>query len=411
MIDSLTGFYDRHFLEQHLVTELSRSQRHGYPLNLLLLDLSNFKEINREYGEAAGNAVLKEFSDRLRRSVRSSDVAFRTGPDEFLILLPESSSARVPHVLARLSGVEADHRGQKIPVRFSAGWTAYQADEPSEQILERLAQELANDKRTGRSEEAVRRAESELRQAQNIEALARVAGKLAHDFNNLLNLIKGYSEMALDLLEQSDPLRECLEQIHQANERANSLTRQLLVFTRKQAAGPELLDLNGLLAGMQPMLERLMGEHISLEVRSSPVLGRVSADRGQIEQLVLNLAVNACDNMTQGGRLIIETADVELDETYAGWHPGSRPGSYVMLALRDTGAGTDAETLAHIFEPFSATRERGKGLLLTAAYGIVKQSGGYIWADSEAGRGTVFRIYLPRAEQAVSNLARLSQQR
>ena len=230
----------------------------------------------------------------------------------------------------------------------------------------------------------------------------RLAGKVAHDFNHLLGLIKGYSELALDQIGPSDPLREYIEQIQQANERANSLARQLLAF-RRHVRTLELLDLNSLSAGMETMLRRLVGDQIEMVIKPGEALGRVKGDRGQIEQVVLNLTLNARDSMPQGGKLTFETANIELDEDYAQRHPGARPGSYVMLAARDSGLGMDAETLAHIFEPFFLTKEKGKGagLCLAAVYGAVKQTGGYIWADSELGRGTTFTIYLPRADKTV----------
>lgn len=403
LLDPLTGLYNRQFLEQHLASEVARSQRHAYPLNVLMLDLNNFKQVNEQYGPPAGDLVLKEFTDRLKKSLRSSDLSVRMGGDEFLVLLPESSPEWVPHMLARLMGLEVDFCGQKIPVPFAAGWTTYQPREQPEQLLERVQQEVLADKRSGRAEEAIRKAQTEIRQMQNIEALGRLAGKVAHDFNNLLSLVKGYSELALDRLGLSDPLREYIEQIHQANERANSLTRQLLAFTRKSAPVPEVLNLNTVVAQMETTLRRLIGETIELVIKPGQPLGRVKGERGQIEQAILNLAVNARENMPQGGTFTVETGNVELDEAYAHWHPGARPGSYVMLTARDTGVGMDAETLAHIFEPFFLAKEKGKGsgLGLAAVYGIVKQSGGYVWVDSEPNQGSTFAIYLPRVEKTV----------
>lgn len=399
MLDPLTGLYNRQFLEQHLAGELARSQRHGYALNVLSLDVDNVKEINQHLGENAGDLVLKEFADRLTKTIRSSDLAVRMGGDEFLVLLPESSPERMPHLLARLSGLEVDFGEQKIPVTFSAGWATYEPGQQPNQVLERAHQELIADKATGRTKDAIQRAQAELRQLQNVDALKRLAGKVAHDFNGLLSLVKGYSELALDLLGQDDPLRDYIEHIHQANERANSLTRQLVAFTRTQVAGPQVLDLNTVVADMEKVLRRLMGERIELVTRPGDMLGEIKGDRGQIEQVVLNLVVNACDNMPQGGRLTLETANAELDEAYAQWHPGARPGSYVMLAATDTGVGLDAEMLTHIFEPFFLTKEKGKGLGLAAVYGIIKQSGGYIWADSKPNEGTTFTVYLPRLAQ------------
>ena len=402
MLDPVTGLYTRQFLEQHLATELARSQRHGYQMNVLMIDLNNFKQINDRYSQPTGDAVLKEFADRLKKSIRSSDLAVRMGADEFLVLFTESSLERMPHMVARLDGLEVDFDGEKIPITFAAGWAGYHSGERADQLLERVEQELLADKRTGRGKEAIQQAQAEVSQTRNIEALERLAGKVAHDFNHLLGLIKGYSELALDQIGASHPLREYIEQIQQANERANALARQLLAF-RRHAQAPELLDLNALAAGMETMLRRVIGEQIELVVKPGDALGQVKAVRGQIEQVILNLALNARDTMPEGGKLTLETANVELDEEFAQRHTGARPGSYVMLAARDSGFGMDAETLAHIFEPFFLGKEKtkGAGLGLAAVYGAVKQSDGYIWADSEPGRGTTFTIYLPHANKTV----------
>ena len=404
LLDPLTGLYNRHFLDQHLAAEMSRCDRHGYSLNVLKLDLHHFRQINTHYGPAAGDNVLKAFSDSLRKSVRNSDLSVRTGSDEFLILLPESSPERVPHILSRMSNLEVIFRNEKIPVKFAAGWTCYRSGETPQELLLRVDQEVASDKQTGRAEEAIRQAQVDLRQSQNVEAMGRLAGRVAHDFNNLLNLVKGYSELVLDSLNGTDPLRQYIEQIHEANERASSLTRQLLAFGRNQESSRETLDLNMVVAEMDAMLRRLLGDHIEMVVALGDEAGWIDGNRGQLEQIVLDLAVNARETMPQGGRLTVETRNVELDEAFAHWHPGARPGSYVMLAVLDTGSGIDAEDREHIFEPFGAPKQKGKksGLGLASVYGIVKQSGGYIWVDSEPGLGTRFTIYLPRVEQPVA---------
>ena len=243
--------------------------------------------------------------------------------------------------------------------------------------------------------------EEQLRQAQKMEAVGRLAGGIAHDFNNLLMVIQGYSDLLVERLPGADPLRRNAEQIQMASQRASSLTRQLLAFSRKQMLAPKILNVQGVVAEMEKILRRLIGEDVQLETSSAPDLGLVRADRSQIEQVILNLAVNARDAMPHGGRLTIETANVELDSSYS--HPPAvlSPGRYVMLAVTDNGCGMDAETQAHVFEPFFTTKEKGKGtgLGLATVYGVVKQSGGYVWVYSEPGRGTSFKIYLPRIEE------------
>jgi PAS domain S-box-containing protein len=242
--------------------------------------------------------------------------------------------------------------------------------------------------------------EQQLRQSQKMEAVGRLAGGIAHDFNNLLMVISGYSEFLLERLGAEPHLRGPAQEIASASERASSLTRQLLAFSRKQMLAPRIVNLNDIATENLKMLTRMIGEDIDLVLVPSPNLWPVRADAGQIEQVIMNLAVNARDAMPSGGKLTIETANVTLDDDYARLHAPLRPGDYVMVALSDTGGGMDAETQSHIFEPFFTTKgQKGTGLGLSTVYGIVKQSGGYIWVYSEVGRGTTFKIYLPRVAQ------------
>jgi len=251
-----------------------------------------------------------------------------------------------------------------------------------------------------------RRLEAELQQVHKMDAIGRLAGGVAHDFNNLLMVISAYAELMQDSLPAEHPLRQNVAEIMTASRRAADLTRQLLAFGRKQMQSLQVLDLNTVIAEASRMLPRLIGEDIQLSFVPGPDLGKVKADPGQIEQVLMNLAANARDAMPRGGKLTIETANMLLDASYRQRHSIVPPGDYVLLAVTDSGEGIDREHLSHIFEPFYTTKEAGKGtgLGLATVYGIVKQSGGFIWVYSEPGLGTTFKIYLPRMQSKINEL-------
>ncbi len=244
--------------------------------------------------------------------------------------------------------------------------------------------------------------ESQLRQSQKMEAVGRLAGGVAHDFNNMLMVIKGHTELLLNVLPPTEQIARKIQQIDRSADRAAALTRQLLAFSRMQVLQPQVISLNSVVDEMAKLLPRLIGEDIELAVRTTVDLGAIRADASQMEQVIMNLAVNARDAMPNGGKLLIETANADLDHSYTISHPLMKPGAYVQLSVSDSGTGMDAETQAHIFEPFFTTKEKGKGtgLGLATVYGIVKQSGGFIWVYSEVGKGTSFKIYLPRVDKA-----------
>jgi PAS domain S-box-containing protein len=245
--------------------------------------------------------------------------------------------------------------------------------------------------------------EEQLQQARKMEAVGRLAGGVAHDFNNLLTIIKGYVEMAQQRCLDRPELHSDIRRIEEAADRAVTLVRQLLAFSRKQVLRPKVLDLNTIVTNLDPLLRRLMSENIEMKTLVSDEVGAIKADPGQIEQVIMNLVVNARDALPKGGRILIETSNVDLDSTYTRDHAVVVPGPYVLLAVTDTGVGMTPDTVGHIFEPFYTTKEsgRGTGLGLSTVYGIVKQSGGYIWVYSELGKGTTFKVYLPRVTDAI----------
>jgi two-component system cell cycle sensor histidine kinase/response regulator CckA len=296
-----------------------------------------------------------------------------------------------------LNGVEVQWRrkdGRVIIVRLS-GCAAISTDEP-EEVLELIAEDITDR----------RQLEEQLRQAQKMDAVGRLAGGVAHDFNNLLMVINGYTEVLLEQLEKDSALHSKVQSIQQAADRAATLTRQLLAFSRKQLLELKVVDVNTIVGDMERLLRPLIGENIELVTRLSTQTGRTRADAGQLEQVIMNLVVNAKDSMPEGGKLTLQTAEVAVGQNFSH-HRFIQPGRYAVISVADTGQGMDKETQSRIFEPFFTTKEKGKGtgLGLSTVYGIVKQSSGYVFAQSEVGAGTIFYVYLPRVEDSAEELS------
>jgi two-component system cell cycle sensor histidine kinase/response regulator CckA len=334
--------------------------------------------VNRAYEELVGK--------------RSGEILGRTCFEIWPSEIAKELAAADQHVLAAGHALEL-HEKTALPGREAKEWLAIRfpfRDRRNRAYVGGVSIDITERKSL----------EEQLRQSQKMEAVGRLAGGVAHDFNNLLTIITGYSELLLNSPDIEEERRNKIEEIRKAGERAALLTRQLLAFSRKQVLAPRILDLNAVVENLRKMIDRLIGEDIDFMTIPHTPLNMVKADPGQVDQILMNLVVNARDAMPHGGRLTIETANVEFDEEYARSHLPSLPGQYVMIAVSDTGTGMDPDTQRHIFEPFFTTKETGKGtgLGLAMVYGIVKQSGGFIWVYSEQGVGTVFKVYLPRAD-------------
>ncbi|HEY6389606.1 MAG TPA: ATP-binding protein [Candidatus Acidoferrum sp.] len=382
------------FKQQEFVTEL----RSGNWKDQVTLDGERFFASSVELTGGAKPVsiiVLKSYNEALAYLEKQNQLLGGLGILAVLLggVLVFVIADRFTRPLARLvEGVQALEKGD-----FSYSVEAKGSDEVAHvtRAFDRMRKTLQSD------ESQKHQLEEQLRQAQKMEAVGRLAGGVAHDFNNLLTIIKGHGDLMLDKLQAGDPLQRNANQIEKATNRAASLTRQLLAFSRMQVLEPKVLDLNVLVAEMCSLLKRLVREDISFTFKAGESLGRVKADPGQIEQVIMNLTVNACDAMPTGGKLVVETRNVCVDEALAKTRPPLLPGDYIRLTVEDSGHGMDAATKERIFEPFFTTKELGKGtgLGLATVYGVVKQSGGCIWVESEPGKGTRFEVYLPVVQE------------
>jgi two-component system cell cycle sensor histidine kinase/response regulator CckA len=358
---------------EDLITVLDRGGNRLY-------DSPGYHKLGYSREELAGSLVPNQVHPDDREAlIAAREETFKTGV-----------GPRVEYRFRRKDGEWRTMESTRSPVRNDRG-EVEQVVIVSRDITERKE-----------AEELLRRRDEQLRQSQKMEAVGRLSGGIAHDFNNLLGVIIGYSESIEHRTNPDDPLRKSATEIRKAGERAASLTHQLLAFSRQQVLQPQILDLNALVTDMGKMLKRLIGMHIELTTELASDLGQVKAEQSQIEQVILNLVVNARDAMPDGGKLLIETSNLDVDENLAISCPFLQPGPYVLLTVTDTGIGMDADTRRHIFEPFFTTKEPGKGtgLGLATVYGVVKQSGGGVIVDSEPGKGATFKIFLPKTQES-----------
>jgi PAS domain S-box-containing protein len=408
---------------------LERTIRYAVQLNIErcrteaeLLDSANKLRVEREYFghiiSAAPTVIvgisiegITTFVNQAIRTVAGYEPAELIGKQWWHVLYPGDEYRQVEKLFEDLeeSGV-IDYEmtlTTKSGEKRCVSWNSVNRVNEQSELVEIIGIGIDVTDRT-RAEDALREQEriqeAHMQQSQKMEAVGHLAGGVAHDFNNLLTVIAGYSDLTLKRLDRADPLFRNVEEIKKAAERATSLTRQLLAFSRKQVLQPKILDLNTVIVNIQQMLGRLVGEDLELQTSLDEGLCYVKADPGQIEQVILNLVVNARDAMPDGGKITIETANVYLDEAYMLQHVAGQPGRFAMLAVTDTGSGIDVEIQKNIFEPFFTTKEQGKGtgLGLSTVYGIIKQSGGNILVYSEVGVGTTFKIYLPHVNEKVS---------
>ncbi|MGE0708150.1 MAG: transporter substrate-binding domain-containing protein [Planctomycetota bacterium] len=389
----------------------------GFSLQVTVTPVQDYSDMFQRVADGSADAAVTNSYYGLRHARRYGlvDTAIIFQPTQLYFVTPRDRGQDLRASLDRhLTAMKADQgsvyyrslerwtaRGAQ---RFVPDWVKYAGAAAlaalGVSVLASLRLKRLVDART----HELREREGQLAQAQKLEAIGRLAGGIAHDFNNLLSVILGYSELLLGDPALSERARGTVRRVHQAGERAGLLTHQLLAFSRGQVLRPEVLDVDAELQDMADLLRRMVGPEIELVIVGGDAPRRVLADRGRLQQIVMNLAINARDAMPAGGSLTIETGEAVLDDAYVRSHPDARPGPHVMLAVTDTGEGMSRETLSRIFEPFFTTKERGKGtgLGLATVYGVVKQSGGNVWVYSEPGLGTTFKVYLPRVDEAAA---------
>jgi two-component system, cell cycle sensor histidine kinase and response regulator CckA len=397
MIGAMMDITDRKRAEEALreTNETLRTLIQASPLAIAVLDA---QQKVRMWNAAAERILGWKPHELLGRTVPGMAPAGRT--DEFAGMSRRALNGEALTTLeftgSRKGGVPVELSVSMAPLRDGRG-----AISGAMAVIADITERRHAEAQKGQLEE-------QLRQSQKMEAVGRLAGGVAHDFNNLMTAVSGYAELLQERFAPGDAVREYVDEILKSSSRATQVTRQLLAFSRRQVLQPKVLDLNSVVQNMDGLLRRLIGEDIELHTTSDPNLASVKADQGQIEQVIMNLAVNARDAMANGGRLTIETRNVDLDSRYNDRHGRMRQGPHVLLAVSDTGIGMDAETQSHLFEPFFTTKDlsKGTGLGLATVYGIVKQTGGDIWVYSEVGRGTSFKIYLPRVDEGPDRAAK-----
>ena len=432
LTDPLTGLSNVRSLVQHVERELSRSRRDAAPLAVLLVDLDGFKAINDTHGHSAGDLALRQVALCLQQSTRTYDLCARYGGDEFVLAMPGCGADLAERKAASLRAAVAALRcepkpGVRLPLRVSVGVGLCPDDgETLDALLAAADARMFENKaanghappadrpagrrraRAGAQAIADAQLQEQLLHAQKLAAIGQLTGGVVHDFNNVLTAILGYSELLSEQIGPDKPMGRDIKEIVDAAQHGAALTHQLLAFSRHRQPSLSNLDLNEIVTASQALLRRLLAERIVIVTRLTPDLHPILGDATELEQVLINLAVNARDAMPDGGELRVETHNVELDAAYAEAHPGAKAGAYVALSVADTGVGMAPDVRARIFDPFFTTKgaDTGTGLGLTTVSRIVVKMDGYISVDSTPGRGTSFRVYFPEARASVGAPAR-----